>query len=186
MVIIAIANQKGGVGKTTLTLNLAHILSRGKKSTVFAVDNDPQGNLTGSFVRDNPSTDSHILDIYDGKSIKPAVIAKRLQLLWADISLAPVAGRDFAVIFKLKEGIGRLRQDGGLSYDYILIDCLPSFGYLQLAALHAAYVVLIPVHYALSILIRTHGFSETFYPLSETLQTRAPLSRSHPCWCVPV
>ncbi len=109
------------------------------------MDNDPQGNLTGSFIKDQPANDAHVLNLYDEKPIKPAVITQRLHLLWADISLAPVAERDFAVIFKLKEGLERLNTVGGSSYDHVLIDCLPSFGHLQLAALQAADFVLIPV-----------------------------------------
>ncbi|WP_419656029.1 Soj: sporulation initiation inhibitor protein [Desulfosarcina variabilis str. Montpellier] len=145
MVIIAIANQKGGVGKTTITLNLAHILSRSKKASVLVVDNDPQGNLTRSFFKEQPPKEAHVLNIYDEKSLKPAICNPRLHLLWADISLAPVAERDFSVIFRLKDGIELLEPKPGKSYDYVLIDCLPSFGHLQLAALNAADFVLIPV-----------------------------------------
>jgi len=145
MTIIAVANQKGGVGKTTITFNLAHILSSSRQSKVLAVDNDPQGNLTGSFIKDQLAVDGHVLNLYDGNPIKPTKITKRLHLLWADIALAPVAERDFAIIFKLKEGLERLNTEGGSSYDYAIIDCLPSFGHLQLAALQAADFVLIPV-----------------------------------------
>jgi len=145
MITIAIANQKGGVGKTTITLNLAHILSRSSQKKVLVIDNDPQGNLTNSFIKDQPHITSHIFNLYDGKPVKPAVITPKLHLLWADITLAPVSERDFTVIFKLKEGIKHLKTNQGSLYDYIFIDCLPSFGHLQLAALQAADYVLIPV-----------------------------------------
>jgi len=145
MTIIAIANQKGGVGKTTITFNLSHILSNNRQSNILAVDNDPQGNLTGSFIKDHPTAEAHVLNLYDDKTVNPAVITHRLHLLWADISLAPVAERDFSIIFKLKEGIERLVAEGSSNYEYVIIDCLPSFGHLQLAALQAADFVLIPV-----------------------------------------
>ena len=156
MTIIAIANQKGGVGKTTITFNLAHILSKGRQTSVLAIDNDPQGNLTGSFIKELPH-EAHVLNVYDGKPTEPIKIDPQLHLLCADISLAPVAERDFAVIFKLKEGIDLLKPKNSPAFDYILIDCLPSFGHLQLAAFHAADFVLIPIRptpYALAGIAR--------------------------------
>jgi len=165
MTVIAIANQKGGVGKTTITFNLAHILSKSRQTNVLATDNDPQGNLTGSFLKELPRTEAHVLNLYDGKSIELIEISKQLSLLGADISLAPVAERDFSVIFKLKEGIDSLKTKDGRSFDYTLIDCLPSFGHLQLAALHAADFVLIPVRptpYALA------GMQDLFKTIDKT------------------
>ena len=165
MTIIAIANQKGGVGKTTIAFNLAHILAKSRQTNVLAIDNDPQGNLTGSFIKEPPQTEAHVLNVYDGKPVKPTVINPRLHLLCADISLAPVAERDFAVIFKLKERIETLKSKDGRRFDYILIDCLPSFGHLQLAALHAADFVLIPVRptpYALA------GMQDLFKTIEKT------------------
>ena len=108
MITIAIANQKGGVGKTTIAYNLAQILSNKRKTRVLAVDNDPQGNLTSSFLDDPAELRANILDAYDEKPLKPAQISKNLYLLGSDISLAQVAGREFQIIFRLKEGFERL------------------------------------------------------------------------------
>jgi len=141
MTVIAISNQKGGVGKTTITFNLAHILSNIKGSKVLVIDNDPQGNLTASFFENPAEMSATTLDLYDGKSVSPIPVNDNLFLIGADISLAPVAERDFQVIFRLKESIQRLSD----RFDFILIDCLPSFGHLHLAAFNAADWVLIPV-----------------------------------------
>ena len=145
MVTIAIANQKGGVGKTTLALNLAQLLSRKHRIKVLSIDNDPQGNLTGSLISNTEGFDGEILYAYDDNPLQPVRITKSLYLLEANINLAPVAEREFSVIFKLKEAIGNLSTTNGPEFDYILIHCLPSFGHLHLAALNAADYVLIPV-----------------------------------------
>ena len=146
MITIAIANQKGGVGKTTIAYNLAQILSNRPKTKVLAIDNDPQGNLTSSFLEDSTEVKANILDAYDEKPLEPVKISKSLYLLGSNISLAPVAEREFQIIFRLKEGIERLNSINQSSrFDYIVIDTLPSFGHLHLAALTAADYVLIPV-----------------------------------------
>jgi chromosome partitioning protein len=146
MITIAVANQKGGVGKTTIAYNLAQILSNKRKTRVLAVDNDPQGNLTSSFVDDPAELRANILDAYDEKPLEPAQISKNLYLLGSDISLAQVAEREFQIIFRLKEGFERLNLiNNSWGFDYIIIDTLPSFGQLNLAALTAADYVLIPV-----------------------------------------
>jgi chromosome partitioning protein len=165
MVTIAIANQKGGVGKTTLTFNLAQLISRKRRTRVLAVDNDPQGNLTGSFIESTEVTGGETLPAYDDKPLKPVQITNSLYLLSADINLAPVAERDFSVIFKLKEALDSLQKKNGSEFGYIFLDCLPSFGHLHLAALNAADYVLIPVTpapYALA------GMSDLFKTIDKT------------------
>lgn len=142
MTVIAISNQKGGVGKTTISFNLSQILSIKKGTRVLVIDNDPQGNLTASFLANPTVMPGTALDLYDGKSVTPIPANENLFLIGSDISLAPVAERDFQVIFKLKESIKRIKS----RFDYILIDCLPSFGHLHFAALNAADYVLIPVN----------------------------------------
>jgi len=146
MITIAVANQKGGVGKTTVAFNLSQILSSKRRTKVLAIDNDPQGNLTSSFLENPVELNAHVLDAYDERPFMPMQISENLSLLGSDITLAKVAERGFQVISKLKESIKRIdvSTEGG-GFDYVVIDCLPSFGHLHLATLNAADFVLIPV-----------------------------------------
>ena len=151
--IIAITNQKGGVGKTTTAVNLsAELAEMGKK--VLMVDLDPQGNTTsglGRAARENNS----VYDVMMGKQQLQACIQdtalKKLKLLGSDIRLA---GAEVELVgvsnreFYLKNLLGTLRDD----YDFIFIDCPPSLSLLTLNALAAADTVLIPIqceYYAL-------------------------------------
>ena len=141
MITIAITNQKGGVGKTTIAFNMCRLLASRKNTSVLAIDNDPQGNLTSSFMENTADLNARVLDIYDEKTTPPMKVGKNLYLFGSDITLAPVAERDFQIIFKLKESIEKFKD----TFDYAIIDCLPSLGNLQLAALNASRHVLIPV-----------------------------------------
>jgi len=141
MKIITIANQKGGVGKTTLSFNLAHTFAAKKGTKVLAVDNDPQGNLTSSFLKNQDELTGNIVNVYNEKKVQPEWINKSLALLGSNTNLAPVAERAYPIIFKLREYLETQQQD----FDYCFIDCLPSFGCLHLAALNAADYVLIPI-----------------------------------------
>ena len=139
--IISIINQKGGVGKTTITFNLAKGLA-GKGYKVLVIDNDPQGNLTGALLDDPTAMKANVLGLYDPEQdkITPEKINDKLFLIGADIHLSKVSDSEFDIIFRLKEGLEKLKQD----YDFVLIDCLPAFGFLNMAALNAADFVLIP------------------------------------------
>jgi chromosome partitioning protein len=139
MVTIAVTNQKGGVGKTTIAFNLAQILAACHGKKVLAIDNDPQANLTSSFTE--KAATSYIKDAFDDKPLAPETVSRNISFVGADISLASVAERDFQVVFKLNESLERIKD----RYDYIIIDCLPSFGHLHLSALIAADYVLIPI-----------------------------------------
>jgi len=154
MITIAIANQKGGVGKTTIAFNLSRILASKRATSVLAIDNDPQGNLTSCFLEDPTKLKSNVLGAYEKNELCPHNISKKLYFIGSDIRLSTVAERDFQVIFNLKESLENLKarkssgkpgKPGFPQFDYVVIDSLPSFGHLHLAALSAADYVLIPV-----------------------------------------
>ena len=146
MITIAIANQKGGVGKTTIAFNLAQILSNRHSFKVLVIDNDPQGNLTSSFLENPDELKAHTLDAYNERRFKPMQISNNLYFIGSNINLAQVAEQSFRTILKLKQAIKWFneKQKAG-KFDCTIIDCSPSFGHLHLAALNAADFVLIPV-----------------------------------------
>ena len=140
---ISVTNQKGGVGKTTITFNLSKELStRGFK--VLVIDNDPQANLTSCFL-DDPSNlpeEANIINWYDEnfKKSKPLKLHENLHLLGSNIHLSRIAEKGIDVIYSLKEGRDTVESE----YDYILIDSLPSFGYLNLSSLNCSDYVVVP------------------------------------------
>lgn len=150
--IIAVINQKGGVGKTTTAINLGAYLAKAGKD-VLVVDMDPQGNATSGLGLDKKTADSTMYDVLfstgdiqstiketkiSGLSLLPA----NPNLAAAEIDLANEDRREF----KLKSALANA------AHDYILIDCPPALGLLTINALAAAGEVLIPVqaeYYAL-------------------------------------
>ena len=152
--VIAITNQKGGVGKTTTTINLGASLARlGKK--VLLLDIDPQGNTTSGVGLQKQSIKRCVYDVLvSGFSLDAIIVPTAVEGLWiapasiqlagAEIELVPSMSRED----KLRHQMETVRDD----YDYTLIDCPPSLGLLTINALTAADSVLVPIqceYYAL-------------------------------------
>ena len=144
--IISVANQKGGVGKTTTTVNLGTILAkRGKK--VLLIDADPQGNATSGLgvekdveksVYDILVNDTEIEEVYQDTMIKNLkVCPSNINLAGAEVELVSMMSREQ----RLKEKLIKVKDE----FDFILIDCPPSLGLVTLNAFTASDSVLIPV-----------------------------------------
>ena len=145
--IFCIANQKGGVGKTTTTVNLAAALAQ-HNQRVLLIDLDPQGNATmGSGVDKHslPSTVYHVLlglkdiaqAIVEPPEVGYSLLAANRDLAGAEIELVDFERREY----RLKDAIATIKDQ----YDYILIDCPPSLSMLTLNGLCSAHGVLIPM-----------------------------------------
>lgn len=152
--IIAIANQKGGVGKTTTAINLSACLAE-KGQKVLAIDMDPQGNMSSGLGLDKDSIDKTIYDMIIGENDVEEVIdhgtidnldilPSNVDLSAVEIELIDVDNKEFIV----KDAIQKIRDN----YDYIIIDCPPSLSLLTINAMTTADSVLVPIqceYYAL-------------------------------------
>lgn len=152
--IIAIANQKGGVGKTTTNINLSAGVALNNRR-VLSIDIDPQGNTTSGLGVDKQKVDKSIYDVlinnYDiqktvlhTKVKNLDLIASNIQLAGAEIEMVSLMAREHI----LDNSINKIKDQ----YDYIFIDCPPSLGLLTINALTAADKILVPIqceYYAL-------------------------------------
>lgn len=152
--VIAIANQKGGVGKTTTTVNLSACLAvKGKR--ILTIDIDPQGNTTSGLGIDKSAVKESIYDvIINDVPLADTVLPTKINTLGLAPSTIHLAGAEVELVsvisreMRLKTAIATIKDD----YDFILIDCPPSLGLLTVNALTAADTILVPIqceYYAL-------------------------------------
>lgn len=152
--IIAIANQKGGVGKTTTAINLAACLAEAGKK-ILAIDLDPQGNMTSGLGVDKNEVENTVYQLMlDECTIKESMvhtvvdnlelIASNVNLAGAEIELLGIADKEYI----LKNAVDYIKED----YDFVIIDCPPSLNMLTVNAMTTANTVLVPIqceYYAL-------------------------------------
>ena len=160
MRVVAIANQKGGVGKTTTAVNLGYALAE-KGSRILLIDLDPQGNATSSLGMQELEGESLYEPLLGNISIADRVLPTRLQDLFiipADLDLAgaeiEIARMD-SHLTRLATALAQLRADE--TFDFVLIDCPPSLGVLMTNALAAADELLTPIqceYFALEGLVK--------------------------------
>lgn len=163
--IIAIANQKGGVGKTTTAINLSACLAEAGKK-VMLIDMDPQGNATSGLGLDKEEIDNSVYELMLGEcNIKECIrktIIDQLSLMPSDVNLA---GAEIELLnvnekeYILKKAVDSVRKN----YDFIIIDCPPSLNMLTINAMTTADTILVPIQcefYALE------GLSQLIYTIN--------------------
>ncbi|MDB5170810.1 MAG: hypothetical protein JWO35_504 [Candidatus Saccharibacteria bacterium] len=150
--IIAVVNQKGGVGKTTTTINVAAQLASAKKS-VLLVDLDPQGNATSGLGLPKEQVTKTTYEVLcEGLPLSDAVQETHVAQLFVLPANANLAGAEVDLVSQQQREFALQKALQSAAYDYILIDCPPSLGLLTINALTAATSVMIPVqaeYYAL-------------------------------------
>jgi chromosome partitioning protein len=160
MKIVAVANQKGGVGKTTTAVNLGAGLAE-KNQRVLIVDLDPQGNATSAFGMQELEAESLYDALLGGSSIIEKILPTRLPHLFITPADLDLAGAEIEIarmndhLTRLRETLSILRDDQ--TFDFVLLDCPPSLGILMTNALAAADEILTPIqceYFALEGLVK--------------------------------
>ena len=173
--IIAIANQKGGVGKTTTAINLAACLAESGKK-ILAIDLDPQGNMTSGLGVDKNEIENTVYELMlDECTINESmqktvvdnlkIIASNVNLAGAEIELLGINDKEYI----LKTAVDYIKDD----YDFIIIDCPPSLNMLTVNAMTTADTVLVPIqceYYALELSQLIHTINLVQERLNPNLQ----------------
>ena len=178
--VIAVANQKGGVGKTSTAVNVAAALAEAGLR-VLLIDADPQGNASTAFGLEHPEGEPSVYDvIVEGKPIsqvaKVTELGENLQVVVSNIDLSSVeidlleaVGRQSRLREAVRNYLIEVNRSGGKRVDYVIIDCPPSLGIITINAFVAAGEVLIPMQRDVESEVKT------YFPHA-TLETKIPRS----------
>src|SRR3984885_5505624 len=149
--VLAVANQKGGVGKTTTAINLGTALAAIGED-VLIVDLDPQGNASTGLGIDRRSRNHSTYDVLTGEAaLRDAIVATAVPRLHLAPSTLDLSGLELEIgqsrdrAFRLRSALAPLNTVGGTSFSYVLVDCPPSLNLLTVNAMAAANAILVPL-----------------------------------------